>query len=131
MNLLKILYIEDNIKIRETICELLQCDTRHIVACADSEAALGLLSAEKFDVIITDISLPGMSGTELTRRVVMNAPEQWVVLCSGYELPKDLTKLGSNVRSITKPFDIEDLEKLLDEATTNLKATPLKTTDAR
>lgn len=129
MKLLKILYIEDNIKIRDTICELLETDTRHVVACADSEQALGLLSGEKFDVIITDISLPGMSGTELTRRAVMNSPEQWVVLCSGYEMPSDLTKLGPHVRSITKPFDIEDLEILLDEVVANLNATSPKTAD--
>jgi two-component system, cell cycle response regulator CpdR len=131
MNLLKILYIEDNARIRETICELLECDTRRVVACADSEQALTFLSAEKFDVIITDISLPGISGTELTRRVVMNSPEQWVILCTGYELPNDLTKLGANVRSITKPFDIEDLEKLLDEVVANLNAGSVKTADAR
>ena len=39
-----------------------------------------------FDVLVTDVSLPGMSGTDLARRLLADDPLRWVVLCSGYEL---------------------------------------------
>jgi two-component system, cell cycle response regulator CpdR len=115
MNQLTILYVEDNKQLRDTICELLQSDARVIATCASAEEAFTLLATRHYDVLITDISLPGLSGTELTRRTIASRPDQWVVLCSGYELPPDLSKLGANVRSLIKPFEIGDLDAMLDE----------------
>ena len=123
MTQLNILYVEDNSKVRNTICELLQSDARAITACASAEEAFTSLSVQRYDVVLTDISLPGLSGTELTQRVVASRPDQWVVLCSGYQLPQDLTKLGVNVRSLVKPFDIDVLEAMLDEIVATLKPT--------
>jgi two-component system, cell cycle response regulator CpdR len=115
MKQLMILYVEDNKQLRDTICELLESDKRMISACASAEEALTALSVQQYDVVVTDISLPGLSGTELTRRVISSRPDQWVVLCSGYQLPTDLSKLGANVRSLVKPFEISDLDAILDE----------------
>lgn len=123
MTHMNILYVEDNQRLRNTISELLECDTRTITACASAEEALILLNTQRYDVVLTDISLPGLSGTELTRQVVASRPEQWVVLCSGYQLPQDLSKLGVNVRSLLKPFDIADLDQLLDEIKAALNPT--------
>jgi two-component system, cell cycle response regulator CpdR len=115
MRLLKILYVEDNRQVRETICELIENSDREIHACATGEEAWSAFNAHEFHIVVSDISLPGLSGTELTKRIVAAKPEQWIILCSGYALPKDLTKLGANVRSLLKPFDVEDLEALIGE----------------
>lgn len=64
---------------------------------------------------MTDISLPGMSGTALARLLLAKNPAQWVVLCSGYGYGDYLARLGPNVRILPKPFEIEQLEALLDE----------------
>lgn len=121
MTQLNILYVEDNSQVRNTICELLESDTHTITACASAEEAFTSLSARLYDIVLTDISLPGLSGADLARRVIASRPEQWVVLCSGYQLPEDLSKLGVNVRSLVKPFDIEDLYALFDEIESALK----------
>lgn len=113
MTSLKILYVEDNRQVRETICELLESSEREIRACATAEEALSAFSADEFHIVMTDISLPGLSGTELTKRIVATKPAQWVILCSGYPMPQDLRKLGANVRSLLKPFDMADLETLI------------------
>ena len=110
-----ILYVEDNDDIRETIGMLLEGDDREVVLCASSEAALAAFAQRDFDILITDVSLPGLSGTELARRVLAKNPAKWVVLCSGYEFQHGLARLGPNVRSLSKPFEAEELERLLAE----------------
>ena len=123
MKPLTILYVEDNKQLRDTICELLASDQRMISTCTSAEEALTSLGLQRYDVLITDISLPGMSGTELARRVIASSPKQWVLLCSGYQLPPDLTKLGANVRSMIKPFEINDLDAMLDEIALTMRQT--------
>ena len=110
-----ILYVEDNDDIRETIGMLIEGDDREVVLCASSEAALAAFAQRDFDILITDVSLPGLSGTELARRVLAKNPTKWVVLCSGYEFRHGLGTLGPNVRSLPKPFETEQLERLLAE----------------
>jgi len=117
MNSLSILYVEDNQELRETFLEMLEAEGREIVACADGEAALALWEARAFDVVLTDISLPGMSGTDLARRILAKDPNKWIVLCSGYHYQHGLATLGPNVRSLPKPFELEELDALMGEIT--------------
>jgi len=117
-----ILYVEDNDDLRETIGMLLEGEGREVVTRANGEHALATLAERGFDVIITDVSLPGMSGTELARRALATDPQRWVVLCSGYEFRRGLEQLGPNVRSLPKPFEIEDLEALMAEVIAAVRA---------
>ena len=120
----RILYVEDNEELRETIAMLMEEEGRYITKCATAEAALALDEQEPFDVLFTDVSLPGLSGTDLARRVLANNPERWVVLCSGYEFGNAISVLGPNVRALVKPFELEELEDLLVEIQTALKTSP-------
>ena len=120
----RILYVEDNEELRETIAMLMEDEGRYITKCATAEAALELDEQEPFDVLFTDVSLPGLSGTDLARRVLANNPERWVVLCSGYEFGNAISVLGPNVRALVKPFELEDLEDLLVEIESALKTSP-------
>jgi two-component system, cell cycle response regulator CpdR len=107
-----ILYVEDNTDLRESIGMLMEGDDREVVLCATAEEASALCEQRGFDVVITDESLPGMSGTELAAGLLAADPLQWIVLCSGYEM--NAKGLGVNVRSLAKPFDLDVLEGLLD-----------------
>ena len=115
MAVLNILYVEDNDDLRETIGILLEGEGRDIATCPDAERALALWEQQKFDVLVTDVSLPGMSGTDLARTVLARAPLAWVVLCSGYDLRHGLDRLGPHVRALSKPFEPEELDALLNE----------------
>lgn len=115
MSKISILYVEDNDELRETVCELMEADGREVVAVDRAEDALAALSERVFDVLVTDISLPGLSGTELVRRVLAQRPEQWVIFCSGYDLLDGLSSFGVNVRAIPKAFEVEVLDLLLEE----------------
>ena len=115
MKSLRMLYVEDNAELREIFREMLEGGHREVVACANAEEALALWNASHFDVLVSDISLPGMSGTDLARQVLAQDPERWVVLCSGYEYGDALRTLGPRVRALDKPFELEDLDRLMDE----------------
>jgi two-component system, cell cycle response regulator CpdR len=115
MKPLRMLYVEDNAELREIFQEMLEGDQREVVACGTAEEALALWSASYFDVLVSDISLPGMSGTDLARRVMATHPDCWVVLCSGYQYGDALRTLGPRVRALAKPFELEDLDRLMNE----------------
>lgn len=115
MPALSILYVEDNDDLRATVAELMEGDGRQVLALPNAEQALAAWAAQPFDVLMTDISLPGISGTELARRVLADRPRQWVVFCSGYAEVPALTRLGPNVRAIPKAFDIDQLDALMAE----------------
>lgn len=115
MKSLRMLYVEDNPELRETFQEMLEADQREVVACATAEEALVLWNASHFDVLVSDISLPGMSGTDLARRILAANPACWIVLCSGYAYGDALRTLGPRVRELAKPFEMEELDKLMDE----------------
>jgi CheY-like chemotaxis protein len=110
-----ILYVEDSDDLRAAICMLLEDAGAEVVACASGEEAIRILLERNFDIVMTDVSLPGMSGTELARHVLATHPHQWVVLCSGYEFPHGLQALGVHVRSLPKGFELYELEALLKE----------------
>jgi CheY-like chemotaxis protein len=114
---LRILYVEDNDIVREVTAELLAEDKRQIVACSTAEEALAAFHARAFDVVITDVSLPVMSGMDLARNILRLKPDMPLILASGYSLDFGLENWGANVRAIIKPFEPSDLEALISGLT--------------
>jgi two-component system, cell cycle response regulator CpdR len=112
---LRILYVEDNPVVREVTCELLVQTQRHIVALGTAEEALQEFVEQAFDVVITDISLPAMSGLDLARKILDIRPEAPIIIASGYFLDLSLKTWGPNVRSIVKPFDGAEIDALIEE----------------
>ncbi len=66
-------------------------------------------------MIVTDISLPRMSGVDLARQVLAGQPDARIVFSTGYDMGTQLTALGPNVRVLLKPFEPEDLTRVVDE----------------
>ncbi|MBC8055863.1 MAG: response regulator [Rhizobiales bacterium] len=94
---------------------LMEDEGREVVLCATAEEALQACAKRRFDLVVTDVSLPGISGTELARRLLRLDPSRWIVLCSGYDFADDVSRLGVNVRALGKPFELEELETLIAE----------------
>ena len=110
-----ILYVEDNDHLREAIGMLMEGEGREVVPCGSGEEALALAGERRFDVVVTDVSLPGISGAELAKRLLKSDPDRWVVLCSGYDFANSVDQLGKNVRALRKPFEIDELDALIAE----------------
>jgi two-component system cell cycle response regulator CpdR len=112
---LKILYVEDNALVREVTTELLAQDQREILACSSAEEALEEFGKASFDIVITDVSLPIMSGLDLTRGILRIKPQMPIIVASGYALQFGLEEWGTNVRAIIKPFEPVAIEALISE----------------
>lgn len=114
MSVMHILYVEDHADIRGMVLELIEGPGRRVVACADAESAWQHLEREAFDVLVTDVNLPGESGTQLARRWLDGQATRWVVLFSGADFPSELGGIGARVRAIRKEA-FEQLDPLLTE----------------
>ena len=114
-----ILVVDDDDVIRDTLCELLSAD--HSCQTADTaEHALALLEAHHFDVVLTDISMPGFSGMELLNRVVELYPGTSVIIISGLSDQEQAQSLMSRgaFDYLLKPFRLEVVEESVKRAVT-------------
>ena len=112
---MRVLYVEDHPDVRELIVMLLEEEGLTVVACASAEAAEAQFAAGRFDVLMTDVSLPTMRGTELATRLQRDRPELWVVFCSGYSMQDGLQAWGPRARSLMKPFEADELHALMTD----------------
>jgi CheY-like chemotaxis protein len=112
---LRILYVEDNDLVREITLEILSQPSHTVVAVASAEEALELFEPDAFDVVVTDISLPAMSGLDLAREILQRDRTVPVIVATGYNLQGENFGLGERARVITKPFDQEQFDQLLNE----------------
>ncbi len=112
---LRILYVEDNPLVREVTAELLAQDQRQIVSLGTAEEALDEFKVNPFDVVITDISLPVMSGLDLARSLLLLKPTIPIIIASGYALNSVVPNLGPNVRTIVKPFEADQIDSLITD----------------
>jgi CheY-like chemotaxis protein len=91
---MEVLYVEDNQDARELIDMMLVEEGLQVTACATSEQAQIEFEKQAFDILITDVSLPEMRGTELATRMLRQRPDLWVVFCTGYAMQQGLGAWG-------------------------------------
>ena len=106
-----ILVVDDDDVIRETLDELLSAN--YSCQTADTaEEALAKLEAQRFDVVLTDISMPGLNGMELLKRVVEKYPGTPVIIISGHSDQDHAQSLISRgaFDYLLKPFRLEAVE---------------------
>lgn len=116
---LRLLVVEDNADARYLVCETLRALGHEVEAVASGEEALPVLAASQFDVLFTDVSLPGMSGVELARQARQQAPQLALLFASGYG--EELTRrLDFPAQCLQKPYDIEQLQAVLDQIAAGL-----------
>ncbi len=108
----KILVVDDYIASREMISEALgQNGTYEIREAEDGFKALQMFQQEHFDLVISDIMMPGMSGMELLKRISEINPDTAVIMITAYPettLTVSAIKKGA-VDFLAKPFKIDDL----------------------
>lgn len=116
---MEVLLVEDNSEVSLITVEYLTELGHSAVAVPAAESALARLSEQSFDAVMTDVSLPGMSGIDLAKELSRQYPSLPVVISSGYGSVKLEFGLGPrqpNVFFLPKPYDLPMLEKTLSEA---------------
>ena len=112
-----ILIVDDDEVIRDTLKELL---SEHYVCktAGTADEAFARLAEKPYDLVLTDISMPGISGLELLGRVLERYPKMPVIVVSGIsdqEHVQGLIKLGA-FDFLLKPFRLEVVEKSVRRA---------------
>lgn len=112
-----ILVVDDDENIRDTLYDLLSAE--HDCQTAETaEQALARLEVDAYDVVLTDISMPGLSGLELLGTVRQKYPDTPVIIISGIsdqEHAQGLIRLGA-FEYLLKPFRLEIVEKSVKRA---------------
>jgi len=111
---LRILVVEDNVDSQYLVCEMLRAFGHHADGVGHPDDALSRLAAGPYDVLFTDVSLPGMSGVELARKAVGEAPAMQVIFASGYG-DTLLRHVEFPYLSLQKPYELDQLQAALDK----------------
>ena len=109
-----ILYVEDNDYIRQSFAELLATADRRVVCVADGAGARKALREHDVNLLMTDINLPDGSGLDVAREALRQNPKLPVIICSGHDLGDVARSLGPTAHSLRKPFDLDELEALVE-----------------
>jgi CheY-like chemotaxis protein len=118
-NRMNILLVEDSDEVSCITVEYLHELGHEVVAVPEAEKAILQLKDGRFDAVMTDIRLPGMSGIELARALIKDYPSLPVVIASGYGALNVEFLLGEKMRTVLmlpKPYDLPALERTLAEA---------------
>ncbi|MDB5937048.1 MAG: Response regulator [Massilia sp.] len=118
---LRILVVEDNLDSQYLVCEMLSAFGHDNDGVADPDAALGKLADGNYNVLFSDISLPGMSGVELARRALATNPRLHVIFASGYG-DALLRQVEFPHLALQKPYDIEQLQKVLADVALRVRS---------
>lgn len=109
---LRVLVVEDNLDSQYLVCEMLKAFGHAADGVAHAEGALALLAAHPYEVLFSDVSLPGMSGVELARQALREAPSLQVIFASGYG-DALLRHVEFPFQSLQKPYEIDQLQAAL------------------
>lgn len=110
---LRILVVEDNLDSQYLVCEMLRAFGHHADGVGHPTDALARLAAERYDVLFSDVSLPGMSGVDLARQALAGQHGIKVIFASGYG-DTLLRHLDFPYVSLQKPYELDQLQEALD-----------------
>jgi two-component system response regulator HydG len=90
----RVLVVDDEGAIRYSVSKTLQRIGYQVDEAASGEEALEALGKQEYDVVLTDIRMPGLTGVELLKRIKEISPDAIVILMTGY------ASLGTAVESL-------------------------------
>jgi DNA-binding NtrC family response regulator len=114
----RVLVVDDHASARAAMTDILRC-AGHDVHCASSAVeALGRLEKDSFDVVLTDLQMPGMDGLQFLRALAERGDETQVAMITAHA--SVATAVEAMRRGafdyLEKPFDVEQLEQLIVRA---------------
>ncbi len=114
----KILVVDDETSMRNLFSIMLTKEGYEVDTAEDGAAAMSLLDSKIYDLVVTDIMMPKMKGTELLKKVKEVHPETVVIMITAYastESAVEAMKEGA-YDYITKPFSVEEIKVIIRNA---------------
>lgn len=112
----RVLLVEDEEAVRSMLTEWLVRDHIAVTAVASAEEAIEAHAAGEFDVLVTDVGLPRVSGPALAKTIQARSPGIRVILISGYVADSlGRTDIDSGAIFLQKPFSPRELARRVRE----------------
>jgi DNA-binding NtrC family response regulator len=110
-----LLLVEDEAPLRQAIADQLSDRGYHVEQAESGEAAIARLADFAFDIIITDLRLPGVDGSAVIEAAVARYPDIIAIVVTGYGTVKDAVEAIKRGASdfVSKPFQIDELLHVL------------------
>lgn len=112
----RILIVDDQDMMRDSLAQILVREGHEVIAAVDGASAVARLGAARFDLLITDLRMPKMSGLELMAEAKRLRPDMPVVLMTAFATVSNAVeamKLGA-YDYIQKPFNGDEIKLLVD-----------------
>ena len=116
-SLMRILVVEDHQDTLQVLSHLLQHWGFDVAVAQTLQKGLNFLETERFDAIVSDISLPDGTGYALVSQAKRQSKDVLTIALSGYACPGDIQigKLAGFDHHLTKPCDCQELRSILQE----------------
>lgn len=114
----RVLVVDDELEVREALKRILQKENLEVATAADGSEALSLFAAGRFQLVITDLIMPGLDGLRLLTELRLLQPTLPVLIMTaygGWDTYLDAMNSGA-FNYVTKPIKREDLLRLVRDA---------------
>jgi len=109
-----VLVVDDDPGVRFALTEVLRDRGYRVVSASSGAQALGLLAG--VEVVVTDLSMPGMDGLELMSHIAARAPSLPVILLTAHG-SENMVRIASSHGAcgcLSKPFDIDEIARAIE-----------------
>jgi CheY-like chemotaxis protein len=113
----RILVIDDEKDIRELIADILTMNKFEVEVATNGREGVRLFKGKKFDLVFTDLGMPGMSGWQVAKEIKKINDKTPVALITGWQIKSDGAELKAKGVDlmINKPFKVEQVLRLVQE----------------
>ena len=115
----KILLVDDNAVVRDMLVDLVGSLGYVADAASGGTEALALFDRNRYDIVLTDLLMPGMSGWEVLAAVRQRDPRMPVVIITGTPAVGDPRASQPGVAVLKKPVDVKALDETIKEKLTH------------
>ena len=116
---LTVLVVDDELPIRTLLADLLRARGHKVLTAEDGLAGLRAIEASRFDLVITDLSMPGADGWTLVSEVRRRWPGTKVMMVTGYGGFAEVAVTGGDTSQIdmliSKPFNIGEIDARIND----------------
>jgi len=118
MDATKVLVVDDEAVIREGVRRILENSGFSVETCATGRLALEMIQEQEFQMVITDLKMPGMGGMEVLKTIKILQPEVPVIIITGYSTVDTAVEAMKNgaIDYVAKPFTPDMLLEKVDKA---------------